>query len=798
MAKPQGGEQRVRRLQDIISGSSASQKKGGQKAVKSLPSRESDRIDQLTRLMMKPSKTVIESGNLTDLRRELAQVKSKVTALSGRILEADTRLQTVEDNRKRVQKEIEELAREENTLREALVFQRQAESALREQTDNFARQRQEEQISLAEIENSQKNLAEEGVKLQKELKASKYRLEKTKTGIKAVPDRHLKADAQISENLLKITESEKRLKILDKELASAKTALEAAISQQRTVAQEYDRICAEKAVVEDAYRIYDNVDRIASEKGRCEKTIADLRNEISAKQKEIEGLQNQKKALKASADKEDDKQRQIRNAQEVLASKTRSLASKFTVYAELDDAARQMTDVEKKMVQGVDEMKELAGRLKETQEKLQGSRKEIQALIQKEDQLKRKLDEVLQEKQRLEQELQEISGNLQQEKLIIELPEVLREAIRKETEKITASAAGIQALEKTEKQIKEHMLKLKESEETDRKIYKSKEKQLVYIQNKIGSAGYNDEERMAIKRQMDASELEKKELEAQMNASNAERRQAKSKLLKTESQIQISQEGIEAIEKRIDEAKAAIVKAEEDLKATRERKIKSWAGGVPVMRVFYPVKAQIDRMLDEKSKLKANFDEALRMQRKAESDMDSAEKYVEKVRGSLSGLEEEYVEVSSRIHSVEKQNAELKSQKESIARQTKDDEEHIPLIEAEIASQILRLAEIKKHTQENAGNKRQHEKSMRGLEASMGRLSKKLDAALAVSSQTTEKMNAAARKKNTLSSGLGQENTKVLQVLDEKNALEKELEELKRQQTVIESEIKIIMGIYER
>jgi chromosome segregation ATPase len=291
--------------------------------------------------------------------------------------------------------------------------------------------------------------------------------------------------------------------------------------------------------------------------------------------------------------------------------------------------------------------------------------------------------------------------------------------------------------------------------------------------------------------------LDRQGLEAKLKSCDSERKHIKSKMVKAERQTQRLLAEIEGLKQKIVNAENELVVKDEELKSNHERKVKAWTGRLTVLRVLYPLKAEMDRILDEKSKIKAELDEAVKVQKIAESDLNSSEKYVGECRNKLSGLEEEYVGLQTKIHAVEKQNAEARINKESLKRQLKDEEEQIPLIEAEANTYSAKVSETKKQLADLDNNKKQHQKNIRGIEGNINRTQKKLGAVLEQIKQTEGNISAVTQRNEMLSNRIADRNTGIIRALDEKQAMEKQLTEHRKQQSVLESEIKIIAGIYD-
>jgi chromosome segregation ATPase len=281
-----------------------------------------------------------------------------------------------------------------------------------------------------------------------------------------------------------------------------------------------------------------------------------------------------------------------------------------------------------------------------------------------------------------------------------------------------------------------------------------------------------------------------------MRASDEERKHLKSKAAKIERQSQKLSEDIAGLKREIEEAQKSSQLMDDELKANRERRIKSWAGNASFMRILYPLKARMDTVLDERSKIKAELEEAQRIQKKAESDLDSSEKYVEKCRNTLTAMEEEYVSAQTQIHALEKQDNDYRADKESLARQLKEEEEHLPFLQAEAASLSEKLEEQKKRLAEKTTQRKQHEKNIRDIESAENTTQTRLESNATQMKQTDEKIKTAAAKSAALTASMTEENTKLIQVMDQKQALDKQLADNKKHQTIIESEISIIAGIY--
>jgi chromosome segregation ATPase len=758
---------------------------------------EEDRISRIAKLISKPAKSLMETGNLPDLRRELSRLKSEEAQAAAKVLEAHKQVRRVEQGRNTLQSELEGLKAQETKLQEAMASCWKEESQVREQLDAALRQKNEEEIGLQDAEAAIKEIAAEQRKTQKEAKELKESILAARKDVLREPDRITKAEARISENIRKASDNEKRIAMFDKDLATAKAALESAIAAQREVAAEYDRVSSEKTAVEDAYKLHSTVDEIEAEKEKLERSCGEFRAQIAEKKKAQEELELDRKAVKYSMDAEEEDLKQTKKSLEAAQSRMRGLETKFSVYAELDSAAREVNAAEAKMASDMQALQENSAEQKAAADGIESGKQELTGIIAKENLLKKKLEEVLSEKQRLEDDLKEISDSPTQERLIIELPDVLREAIKKETEKITAAQEKIEAFEKKGAQLRQEAAKLAERQENGSKLQKLKERQLIFIREKLGSSGYSDAERLTIKKQMDAAIAEKKDLEARILASDAERKRLKSQLAKTDRTYNKVKSDIQTLEKKIEDARIKALQLDDEVKSNREHRIKAWAGSASALRILYPVKNIVDSFLDEKSRLKAELDAADRAQKKAEADLEAAEKFVERCRTAQTTIEEEYVRLQTENHALEKENNQLRAEKESLARRLKEDTERIPLMDAEAASQAARMTELKNQAAEKASLKKQHERGIRASEANITKIQKKLETASAQLKQAEEKVTASSKKAEAISAAISGENTKILRALDEKQTLEKQAAEYKRQETVIESEMRIIAGIYD-
>jgi chromosome segregation ATPase len=790
-------EGKVRSLADIIKGAGRKPKKarGDDRLLASMDAEDS-RIKHIAALIKKPSKSIMESGNLPDLKRELTQLKSKSTELARKILLVQESIKRIEENRNRMKAEIDGLKAQEERLEGVLITQRQGELSIREQLDILERQKQEEEITLGEQDKEYRSIKSEYGKLQKQVKSVKTRLTKAKNKVRRMPDKILKAERTVNDNLNQIAEYERKLSMMDKELATTKLTLESAIGQQRAISKEYDRVTAEKGNIEAVYAIYADADRLVREKEGQRKSIIESKKAISGNKKAIKSLEGEKEKLTAKLARVNDKQKHTKQEIDSKTSKLREIQTKFDIYRELDTAAREFDEIEKKISENLKELAAKANQLKETSQGMADAKNELQKIIEKEGQLKKKLNEVLAEKQKLEEELQDISDLYPKEKLIIELPGVLREAIKKETDNISHAQEKIEQMKKTEEELREGILHDKDADEELRKQVKAKEKHLLYIKNKLGSAGYSEQERQSLKKQLDRITLEQKEFEGKMNAYDLDAKHIKSLIVKVERHKKMVHGEIEGLREEIEKAKSSLVAKDEEMKSNRERKVKAWAGTLSLMRLLYPLKSEMDRIFDEKTKIRAELDEAGRVQARVESQLDEAEQYVGKCRDDVSGLEEEYVGLQTKIHALEKQNSEARIIRESITRQLREQEECIPLIEAEFSSHSTGLQELKGQMAEFSKLKKHNRKNLRGIESNIGRVRRKLNALTGQINDTEERLGQLGERVGGLSDDMGGENTKIIQALDEKQALERQLTEYKRQQSIVESEINIIAGIY--
>lgn len=783
---------RLKKTAGIISGAEKTPPKG------SADVREADvRISGLAKLIRSPPKSLMESGNIQDLRREQAELKSKIGELSSKIIEVQGQIRRIDQGKAVVQADLDEQTKEEAKLQESIAQEWQTQAGLREQIDTLERQKAEEDINRQESEKTLQELALDERRGRKTIRELNAKLEDLKAASSRAPAKIASCDEAVEENLRRISEYQRRLISLDMELAEAKTNLETSIQEQRAVAEAYDVIVGEKAAIESAYSVYEGYDRILVEKERLAKDLECLKEELAKREEAIDKGEEEKRQLKTKLGSEEENEKRIQNDLDATLSKQRSLESNFGVYAELDDAARQLNAATEKVAQDVKAAEDNAKRQKETAEAIEAAKNEIRLLNAKEEQLKKKLDDVLNEKQRLEDDLQAMSDDaFPHEKLIIELPEVLREAIKKETDKLTAAQEKIKTLEKDAQNLTLEAAKIKEQEEKDAKAAKTLEKQLLFVKGKLGSSGYGEPERLLIKRQIDSAALERKDIENQLKASEAERKEIKSKIVKTERQTQKIIEEIEEYKACMEAKRRKDAQLTEELKANRERKVKAWAGNVSFLRILYPLKSGMDQLLNEKSKIKAELEEAERLQKEAELDFPAAEKYVIKCRAALSKLEEEYVNAQSQLHVLEKSNIQLKADKEATIVQGKEAQEHIPLTEAELSAMAAKMAEVKSRMQERTSAKRQYERNVRMLEASIRKLQRKIDAQAHEKDRMEEKLKTVRQKIQAHSATIADENTKLIKALDERQTMESQLAEYKNQKTIVDSEIDAVAGVY--
>ncbi|MFH1056170.1 MAG: hypothetical protein V1744_08765, partial [Candidatus Altiarchaeota archaeon] len=141
MVKSTGDVDSIKRLREIIKGSSVPQKKQKQTVSSKLSSNsQGENIKRLMGLMRKPPQGVADSGNLKDLKSELKALEANSKELEGKILEANAKIQKIEWARSKFQDAVQELKGQEFQLQESLTLQHTVESSIREQLNASLRQ----------------------------------------------------------------------------------------------------------------------------------------------------------------------------------------------------------------------------------------------------------------------------------------------------------------------------------------------------------------------------------------------------------------------------------------------------------------------------------------------------------------------------------------------------------------------------------------------------------------------------------------------------------------------------------
>jgi chromosome segregation ATPase len=755
------------------------------------------RIDYLSSMMRKPQKSLMESGNLPDLRKELEKVKAKLAELEAKLPEHDGKIRRIGEEKDKFTAEIDALKKEETRIQETLVTQWRQESEVRNQLSDLTNQKRQEEAAIKGCDSDCRHLESEAERLRREYKDAQARLAQAGDSAKTLPDKISRADTAVSENLTMVSEYDRRIGEIDREISAARGALDAAMTLERDASKEYEKVTADKNRTEAVFLLHDNIDRLLAEKDSVAKSVEEASKQLYDKQSILTAPAGEKKAIDDALAQEAERQRQLRRQLEESAEKISAIGAKFAKYGEVDAAAQELKAANDKVEESIQELAKAADKLKDTSWAINQAKKDLTSLNAKEDQLKRKLQEVLDEKQHIEEELQSLSdAPFDQDKLSIELPDVLREAIKKETERITAAQEKIKTLEKAEHELAEQVIKLREPVENNQKKVKAKEEALTRAQERLGLDGQDSAERQAFERELAAAKAQKAEIEAKIAQSEEAKRGLQAKMGGIGDKNRALMDEADTLKQKITYGKARLTDIDLELKSAYERKAASWAPGTPALRAIYPLKAQMDRVLGEKNRVKAELDRAMGVKRKVEYDMETAEKDTEKLKSRIKSLQDEQATLRIQIRSLEKQNSDRTAEKQTLIRQLEDAKAGISPLTLELETYQPKLDEIKNKISDKAAAKRQQERNIRSIEAEAAKAKIKLEAADAAIAQTEDRIASLRKKLGQITTASDAKNTLIIKALNEKHDLDAQIQQYKGRQSIIESEMKVIMNIY--
>jgi len=755
------------------------------------------RIEFLAGLMRKPPKVLMESGNLPDLRRELVKARAKALELEGRLADFDNKMAQVEEEKSKLNQEADGLKRQDGKHQETLVSQWKLESEARQVYDACMSQVREEEASLRAADSEYGALESEAKNLERQLRESQARYQSAEDNMKSLPDRISRCDSAVTENDTMIADYERKINVLEKEAAARRAALESSKASSAQAMKAYEKAKAERERVEAEYAARDSVDQLLSEKDSLIKSQDELSRKLTDMDTLLGGPSAQKKALENQLAFEDEAVKQLKRSFEDAEYKIKDSESKLKAYSEVDSAENELKEAQDKYTKTMEELAASADKLKEASWDINQSKRDLQGLIGKEEQLKRNLDEVLVEKQKLEEELKSLSDNsLSSESPVIELPDVLRDAIRKETDRITAHQDRIRQLERTEHELAEQVIRLKEEAEKDQKDIKAKEKRFQSVRERMAVAGLGDNERFAMHRQLEILRQDQTELRSKMSRSDEEKRILMSQMSALDKENEKLREAAEEIRQKSAYAKARLIEIDSKLKDVNDAKMASWAGGSP-LRMIYPLKAQMDRILGEKSRLRGELDKVAAQERRAKDEVDSIKAAAERISGEISSMTGEGDGLRAQISSLARQSMERKAEKQSLDRQLSEDRERMPAHTADSESGASRLRELQGLFGGKRDAKAEHERKLKGLAAQAERAKARVDAADLAIKATEEKISSNNKRIQHLSGLSSSKNTALIKLLNDKHKVEEEMAEYKKRQSVIESEMRVISGIYE-
>ncbi len=755
------------------------------------------RIEFLAGLMRKPPKVLMESGNLPDLRRELVKAKSKALELEGRLADFDHKMAQVEEEKGKLNQEAEGLKRQDGKHQETLVSHWKLESEAKQAYDACMAQVREEEASLRAAESEYGALESEAKDLERQLRESQARYQSAGGNLKSLPDRISRCDSAVAENDTMTADCERKITVLEKEAAARKSALESSKASLAQAMKAYEKAKAERERVEAEYAARDNIDGLLSEKESLTKSQDEISRKLTDMDALLGGPSAQKKALENQIAFEDEAVKQVKRSFEDTEYRIKDAESKLKAYSEVDSAENELKEAQAKYVKTMEELAASADKLKEASWDINQSKRDLQGLIAKEEHLKRNLDEVLAEKQKLEEELKSLSDNpMSSDSPVIELPDVLREAIRKETDRITAGQDRIRQLERSEHELAEQVIRLKEEAERDQKDIKAKEKRFQSVRERMAVSGLGDNERFAMHRQLEVLRQDQNELRSKVSRSDEEKRILMSQMSALDKENETLREAAEELRQKSAYNQARLAEIDSKLKDVNEAKMASWAGGSP-LRVIYPLKVQMDRVLGEKSRLRGELDKASAHERRAKDEADSINAAAERITGEIASMAAEVEGLRAQVSSLSRQSMERKAEKQSLERQLAEDRDRMPAYTADSESGASRLRELQGQLAAKREAKAEHERKLKGLAAQAERAKARVAAADHAIKSTEEKIASNNKRIQHLSGLSSSKNTALIKLLNDKHKVEEEIAEYKKRQSVIESEMRVISEIYE-
>ena len=759
---------------------------------------ESRKINHLSTLMRNPQKEVRDSGNVNILKKELHDLRLEAKSEASKAVVLQKKIKKVEEKRAGFQAELDAIYSEMQKNEDLVYALNLNLSEVTDEMDLVNSQVSENEISSDDIQLNIDSIKSEMKNLNKIMRQLTSKIKKSKNRIKEIPKLTLKLESKISTNITQISSFEQKSLLLDQQLGEARQQLEWAIGEQRIVSKEYDRLVSQKDEILYFFNIFDEFDNLVDEKSSLNNEIIRLKLEYERAKQDVKTHNNQMLDFEIKISETEQEIEKIKREILDKNSELRKIQGKYTIFAEVDDAAKALLEIENTLSDSLVENTEFSEKIRDTAKRRIGGQQILKDLVTKENQLKIKLTAVLNEKRRLEQELSEISStsSAPAEKLIIELPNALRDAIKRETERISNVQKTIKSLEIEQEKLEVQQKKLIQKREQDTKIRLVREKQLLYLKNKLIDSGYTDVQRASVKKELDSLQIIIRDLENKVNSLQGERKHLQGSLLRSKRKHkQLTQQVIRA-ENDVETKYVKLHHISERMASLRERKIKIWAKDTSILRLIYPLKERMEGFLDEKTKVRADLEDIERLVKKAESDMQISEKALNSARIEQSSIEQKYIQIQSKIHSLQKENNSLTADCDGLNRELSDEIESLPIDESQQQSTLSDLDTLESKVEEENRRKKNYLKEIRKFSSHQKKIQKTVEKHLADTDILKAKIHSLTKKEKIIHDKIERETTYIIKYLDERTELQNNLDEYKKKESLLEDEIKVFEGIY--
>ena len=761
-------------------------------------SNQNERISHLQNMIRKPQKKVMEAGNMLDLKRELSDLRQSARQTAKKLVELQAKIRKFEESQSQMSKEHDMAQQACLSAKKELLA---AQSRMQEHQkimESLSSARLEQQISLEDADSQIETAQKESADFEAELKSLKSDIRKRKNQLKSIPKKMAGTEAEISKNITLISSYEKRILTLDKHAYDAKKRLEQTINQARQTSAEYDRLSQEKSLIEDVYLIFEEYDFSLLKMQKLDSDIMQAKMQVASNERNLRHEQTGLASIEQNIRSEENRLENLLNSQKNMENDLRELEAKFEIFKQLDDAARELANSRQALEKDSQNLDESIRKSASLSAESAKRRDELSRLLSKESELRSKLTDVLNEKKKLEDEISLLSGDegTPVQKLVIELPNALRQAIKRESDRIQDLQKTIKDIEEARKSSKLERERLEDIRSKNEKQARLCEKQLLYIKKKLESAGYTDAQRASAKSKLDKAHLDIRQNAASVSNLKSSIKSLKSARLRAKRQVNKTLNDIGKKKAELLSLKSQKTKLKERADALRQRKARLWSSGIFIMGLLYPIKEMMEPILNEKTKLLAELDESKRLCEKAEADMQSAESSIENARAEVSEIEQEYVGLQAKTHEAENKNKELRLMIESHQRQLSDTKQEIPLFESRARELEQDISLNRERISRARARRREHQRMLRDAESRMEKENIKAKKIKKEIMECERQSRLADKKRDRVKERLDRQNTRLIRLLDEKNTVQKSLEEFKSQQSILESEIGVIAGIY--